>query len=338
MAEGEVRIVIAGAGSIGLYVGGCLALAGKSVTFLGRRRIVEALKRDGLTVTDLEGRSRKLATNAMQATDDHAAALRDAALILVCVKSGGTVEMAQSIDKYAPERSAIVSLQNGVENGGRIQTTIRKPHPVISGMLPFNVVIDDAGPLSVHRATDGDVLIDRQMPGLADTLSVEGLAVTTSPDMKGVLWSKLLMNLNNALVALSDLPLAEELGDRAWRKLLARQIDEALSAMDAADIKPARLAGVAPALLPTILRLPDWLFGIVARRMLAVDPKARSSMWEDLVRGRPTEIDEFQGAIQRLAVYSGVKVPLTHRVEAAIRAAEAAGKGSPRLQPDDLAV
>lgn len=338
MTDSQGPIVIAGAGSIGCYVGGCLALAGKPVIFLARPRIAKALSQHGLMVSDLEGRSRQLAAGGITATDDHATAFREAALVLVCVKSGGTVEMAQSIDRYAPERTAIISLQNGVENAGRIATTITKAHPVIAGMVPFNVVIEDEGPIRVHRATDGDILIDQQMPGLTETLKVEGFAVATSADMKGVLWSKLLMNLNNALVALSDKPLAEELGDRAWRQLLARQIDEALAAMNGADIKAARLSGVSPNLLPTILRLPDWLFGLVARRMLAVDPKARSSMWEDLVRGRPTEIDEFQGAILRLAAYSGSSAPLTARIEAAIRAAETAGKGSPRLSPADLTV
>jgi 2-dehydropantoate 2-reductase len=338
VTESQGPIVIAGAGSIGCYVGGCLALAGKPVVFLGRPRIATALSQHGLTVTDLEGRSRKLEPGAIKATDDHAVAFHDAALVLVCVKSGGTEQMAQSIDRHAPERTAVISLQNGVENAGRIASTIRKPHPVISGMVPFNVVIEDEGPIRVHRATDGDILIDGQMPGLVETLKVEGLPIGTSPDMKGVLWSKLLMNLNNALVALSDLPLAEELGDRAWRRLLAQQIDEALAALNGADIKAARLSGVSPSLLPTILRLPNWLFGLVARRMLAVDPKARSSMWEDLVRGRSTEIDEFQGAILRLAAYTGTDTPLTQKIADVIRAAEVAGKGSPKLRPADLAI
>ena len=64
--------------------------------------------------------------------------------------------------------------------------------------------------------------------------------------MKAVLWGKLLMNLNNALVALSGLPLASELADRRWRLILAGQIDEALAAMKASGIAPARIAGLRP--------------------------------------------------------------------------------------------
>ncbi|TIQ24648.1 MAG: 2-dehydropantoate 2-reductase, partial [Mesorhizobium sp.] len=83
-------------------------------------------------------------------------------------------------------------------------------------------------------------------------------------DMKAVQWSKLLMNLNNALVALSNLPLAAELADRSWRVILAGQIEEALAALKAAGIEPARIAGPPPWLLPKVLRLPDWLFGLLA--------------------------------------------------------------------------
>ena len=70
--------------------------------------------------------------------------------------------------------------------------------------------------------------------------------------------------------------------------------------------------------------------------MIAVDPKARSSTLQDLDRGRRTETDEFQGAIVRLAREVGTTAPLSRLVLERIRAAEAAGKGSPRLTPDDL--
>jgi len=190
-------------------------------------------------------------------------------------------------------------------------------------------------PLRVHRASEGKVMIEDG--GLAGLLDVEGLAVESHGDMKAVLWGKLLMNLNNALVALSGLPLASELADRRWRLILAGQIDEALLAMKASDIEPARVAGLRPALLPTVLRLPDWLFKLLARRMLAIDPEARSSMWDDLQRGRPTEIGELQGAVIGLAERTGTPAPLLKSVTALVRAAEAARLGSPGLAPQQVA-
>ncbi|MBE1707581.1 MULTISPECIES: 2-dehydropantoate 2-reductase [Mesorhizobium] len=343
MADGEKRIVIAGAGSIGCYVGGCLALVGRQVVLLARPRIEAALRQGGLRVSDLDGRDRLVKPDALGITADPAVALPEADVILVTVKSGATQEMAALIEAHARPDAVVVSLQNGVDNADRLRAGSGQ-RTVLAGMVPFNVVQSPDGelPLRVHRASEGKVMIEDGGAGLAGLLDVarlldvEGLAVETHGDMKAVLWGKLLMNLNNALVALSDLPLARELADRRWRLILAGQIDEALRAMKASGIVPARIAGLRPALLPKVLRLPNWLFKLLARRMLAIDPEARSSMWDDLQRGRPTEIGELQGAVLGLAEKAGMPAPLLKGVTALVRAAEAARLGAPGLAPEQV--
>jgi 2-dehydropantoate 2-reductase len=85
-----------------------------------------------------------------------------------------------------------------------------------------------------------------------------------------------------------------------------------------------------------LLRLPDAVFGVLLGRTMKIDPEARSSMWEDLQRGRRTEIDYLQGVITGIADRHGLQVPLSRRIVALIRSAEAAGKGSPRLTPDQI--
>jgi 2-dehydropantoate 2-reductase len=85
-----------------------------------------------------------------------------------------------------------------------------------------------------------------------------------------------------------------------------------------------------------LLRLPDAAFGLVLGRAMKIDPEARSSMWEDLQRGRRTEIDYLQGVITGIADRRGLQVPLSRRVVALIKHAEAAGKGSPRLTPEQI--
>lgn len=337
MANNGSLVAIAGAGSIGSYVGGCLALAGRRVNLLARPRIGDAVRKEGLRVTDLDGRDRHVSPEALSATADPAVALRDAEVILVTVKSGATQEMAALVAAHARPDAVVVSLQNGVDNADRLRTGLAG-RQVLAGMVAFNVVQSpDGEPLRVHRASEGKVMIEDGVAGLAELLAVEGLAVETHGDMTAVLWGKLLMNLNNALVALSNLPLATELADRRWRLILAGQIGEALAAMKACGIKPARIAGLPPALMPKVLRLPDWLFRRLARRMLAIDPEARSSMWDDLQRGRPTEIGELQGAVMRLAEKAGTPTPLLNSVTALVRAAEAARLGSPGLVPEQIA-
>jgi 2-dehydropantoate 2-reductase len=337
MLDQGARIAIAGAGSIGCYVGGCLALAGRDVTFLARPRIETALRAHGLRVSDLDGGDRPLDATRLAPTTDPATAFGDADVILVTVKSGDSEDMARLIAAHAPEGAKIVSLQNGIDNAGRIAAVAGRP--VVAGMVPFNVVLSrgEGKPVRVHRASEGAVLVEDGVPGLAALLSVEGCRTEARSDMKAVLWGKLLFNLNNALVALSGLPLAEELADRRWRLILADQIAEALAAMKAAGVEPASAAGsLKPAWLPFALRLPDWLFRRLARRMLAIDAGARSSMWDDLERGRPTEIEELQGAVLRLAAWGGTAAPTVERVAALVRQAERDGRGPPGLPPEAI--
>ena len=94
-------------------------------------------------------------------------------------------------------------------------------------------------------------------------------------------------------------------------------------------IEPVSSTPVPASWTPHLLRLPDGVFNAVLGRTMKIDPEARSSMWEDLQRGRATEIDYLQGVIADIADRRGLQVPLTRRVVALIRSAEQAGKGSP---------
>ncbi len=339
MAErAQPRIVVAGAGSIGGYVGGCLALAGRDVTLLLRPALAEVIASHGLRISDLAGADRVLPTSAVRLATDPAAAFADAEIILVTVKSGDTAAMAELIARHAPSGVTVLSLQNGVGNADMLLARLGGMGRVVAGMVPFNVVQShgDGGPVRFHRATSGTLLIGSGHAGLRQLLDVPGMAVAEKADMKAVLWAKLLLNLNNALVALSGLPLATQLADRRWRLILARQIGEALGILKVAGIKPPRIEGVAPAMIPRILRLPDWLFRRVAARMLAVDPQARSSMWEDLMRGRMTEIDYLQGAVLALAETHRIPAPVTQGIVRLVKQAEAAKAGSPGFTPEQV--
>ena len=80
---------------------------------------------------------------------------------------------------------------------------------------------------------------------------------------------------------------------------------------------------------------PDAVFRVLARPMLRVDPTARSSMWDDLARGRATEVDELNGEVVRLADAVGTAAPLNRAIVAQVHAAE--GHGSPQLSAAALA-
>jgi 2-dehydropantoate 2-reductase len=325
-------IVVAGAGSIGCFVGGLLADAGRDVTLLARPRIIADIAARGLHLTSVEGLDRNVPASAIRATEDPAAMSR-ADWVLVAVKSTDTAAMADLIARHVPPQAVIVSLQNGVDNVPLLRERLPN-HQVLAGMVAFNAVSMGEG--RFHRATSGEIVLEQDAADTAGKLAVPGLVVKSSSNMPGVQWGKLLLNLNNAINALSNLPLRDQLSQRPWRAILADQMAEALAAMKAADISPVT-PPLPASFLPFVLRLPDSVFRVVAGRMLKIDPQARSSMWEDLQLGRRTEIDHLQGAIIRLAARYGQSAPLSERITVLVRSAEAAKRGSPGLQPGQIA-
>jgi len=205
---------------------------------------------------------------------------------------------------------------------------------VLAAMVPFNVIALGEG--RFHRATSGDIAIEQDDAGAADRFSVPGLKMSASPDIAGVQWGKLLVNLNNALNALSGLPLRQQLAQRAWRMLSADQMAEGLAAVRAEGIRPVSPTPVPLGWTPPMLRLPDPLFAMVLKWTMKIDPEARSSMWEDLQRRRRTEIDYLQGVITEIADRRGLQVPLSRRIVALIKRAEAEDNGSPKLTPEQI--
>jgi 2-dehydropantoate 2-reductase len=332
------KIVIAGVGSIGCYVGAVLADAGRDVTLLVRPARARHIGTHGIRVSDLDGRNRVVDPQRMRLPTDAAAALAGASLVLVCVKRGDTEAIGCAIAAHAPPSAIVLSLQNGIGNEEVLEPVVA-PRPALPGVVMFNVVLDDvdkAKPLIVHRATSGGIYMPTGHDPVRGLLEVPGLDVIAKTGMRAVAWGKLLLNLNNALNALSDLPLQQQLASRPWRLLLADQVTEALAVLNAGGIFPAQVGAVRPGVIPHVLRLPDWFFKIVAGRMLAIDPGARSSMWEDLERRKTTEIEYLQGAILALAHHHSVAVPLTERLIGLVKEAEAAQLGSPRLSASSV--
>jgi 2-dehydropantoate 2-reductase len=325
-------IAVAGAGSIGCFVGGMCAAAGRKVSLLARSRLIREIEDNGLRLTSFEGFDQKIAPNQLTLSEDPKI-LGDAGVVLVTVKSADTAEIAELIAQHAPSAAVVISLQNGVGNVAVLRARL-PGRRVLAGMVPFNVVAPGEG--QFHRATSGDIVIERDDAGTADRLSVPGLKMRATDNIAGVQWGKLLVNLNNALNALAGVPLREELAQRSWRRLFADQMAEGLAAIRAEGIRPVSPTPIPAGWTPSLLRLPDAIFEALLGRTMKIDPQARSSMSEDLQRGRRTEIDYLQGVIVEISDRHGLKAPLSRRIVALIKSAEAAGQGSPGLTPEQI--
>lgn len=313
-------IAVFGAGAIGCWVGGKLAAGGAAVTLVGRARVMDELA-TGLTISELDGPTR---TVRVAATTDPAA-IAGADVTLVTVKSAQTAEAGATLAAVLPPDAVVISLQNGVRNADVLRAAL-PGRRVLAGMVPWNVVRRDRG--TYHRGTTGTLMIESSPAAepLVRAAAAARLPLEPRADITAVQWTKLVMNLNNAINALAGVPLATELAQRDYRRVLAAVMREAMRACAAAKQPLAKLAPVPPAWVPRILELPDALFRVIARSMLAVDPHARSSMQDDLAAGRRTEVDYLQGEIADLAARVGTAAPVNAALVELVRAAEAGGK------------
>ena len=326
------RVAVFGAGSIGCYVGGAWAAAGLDVTLIGRERLAKAVAGYGLTIGDYTGWRHGFAPGEIAFTTDPAA-LADADIILVTVKGGSTAEAGEAIAHRGRPGATVVSFQNGVGNKALLERALGTHFTVVQGMVPYNVIYLGDG--RFHKGVAG-TLVAEDVPAmrtLAGSVTGSREPLRLSPDMAGVAWGKLLINLNNAVNALSGRTLLEQLGERRYRRVVAASQKEALRLLRRAGIAPAKVGPLAPRLVPLAIGSPDWLFKHLFARRWKIDDKARSSMSDDLLSGRVTEVDQLNGEVVRLAELLGLDAPVNRRIVALIQAAEA---GAPSLGPHDL--
>ena len=314
-------------GAIGCFVGGLLAAGRHNVTLLGRARITQEIRAHGLTLTDYAGLAQKVTPEALTLSEDPAC-LADADIILVTVKSGATAIIGRSIAGRSTTAARVISLQNGTENAEVLRNLLPN-HDVRAGMVPFNVVPMGQG--CFHRATSGDIVIGPGAGDLGNTLSVPQLAVSEDAEISEIQWGKFLINLNNAINALSGLTIHEQLLDRGWRRVMADQWAEGLKVLRAHGITAKSTTPVGVGVVPHILRLPTPLFRRVAAQMLTIDTQARSSMSQDLIARRPTEIDALQGQVVRMGKERGIATPISAHVAEIVALAELADEGLPDL-------
>ena len=315
---GRAPVLVMGAGSIGCYLGGCLQAAGVPVVFVGRPRVLAALREHGLTLTDLDGRRQHLDGSTLALHETVPPGLAPV-LVLLTVKSGATADAAAQLVAALPAGTTVVSMQNGLSNTATAQAAAPALR-VLAGMVPFNIA--ELAPGHYHRGTSGELAAQDDAvlrTQLADFRRA-GLALQLHADLRTVQWGKLLLNLNNPVNALSGLPLRAQLMDRGYRQCLAALQTEALGVLRAAGIQPTQVGALPPQRIPPLLRLPTPLFRLIAARMLRIDPKARSSMADDLAQGRTTEVDALCGEVVRLAEARGLSAPLNARMVALVNA------------------
>jgi 2-dehydropantoate 2-reductase len=306
------QIVVLGAGSVGCFVGGAWHSAGLEVSFIGREKIAADVAQHGLRLSDLEGWKTSIAPAEVRFSTKPAALAR-ADIVLLCVKSSGTAAAARQISAHAKRKPAVISFQNGISNLELLKGLLPKLE-VVQGMVPFNIAYRGGG--HWHKGVAGTLVAQDGAATrmLADRLTSGPARLQLAKDMKGIAWGKLLLNLNNAVNALSGLTLLEELRQRDYRRVVAASMVEALDVLKEAGIEPSQIGPIPPKLLPHAIAAPDWVFKNLLLKVQKIDSDARSSMLDDLEARRPTEVDYLNGEVVKLAGKLGRDAPVNRAI------------------------
>ncbi|GAA0857268.1 2-dehydropantoate 2-reductase [Aliiglaciecola litoralis] len=305
--------VIFGAGLIGCYLGAALRNQGCEVDLICRERVQLKL-RSGIEITDYLHHKAQISGFTCNA---HKKQPQPADVLWLTVKCTDVVEAIPQIKAFCDAHTVIICCQNGLGSDKPLKQAL-PDNLVLRAMVPFNVVEVADG--HFHRGSQGALTLETELTAaewldkLVAKIDSDLLPVETSNDMSALLWAKLQLNLGNSVNALADIPVKAMLQQRGYRMVIAALMDELLLVTDKKHIQLPKVTALPSHWIPKVLRLPNWLFKLVANKMLAIDPLVRTSMWWDLSRRKKTEIHYLNGVIVDHAKALGIPCNANQKV------------------------
>ena len=324
------RYIVFGAGAIGSILGAALHRSGQDAVLVGRGPHVQAIRKEGLQLLS-EGVRRRIKVSAI--ADLRGLKPRSDDVLLLTVKSQDTEAAAQQLSGIYGSRTAIVSLQNAVRNEGILA---RQFQQVYGGLVEFSGNYLSAG--LVEHTRNNLVAVGRYPEGvdpisemITGDLTAAGFRAECHPLVMNLKWWKLLLNVNNALLALLGCWLQKAHSDPGTYPLMADVMDESLAVLRQANIQPQAPQGVPP-IEATIEKLRNG--GFACEYDLPSERRTYPSTWQDLrLQRQATEVDFLNGEIVRLGKNLGFPTPLNsvlvELIHLAVVHKDAPGKYSP---------
>jgi 2-dehydropantoate 2-reductase len=289
-----MRIAIFGTGAVGGYFGGRLLDAGEDVSFIGRGAHLAALQTEGLSMASPKGDLHRSVT----ATDDPAA-IGPVDVVLFTVKLYDVESSASRLKPLIGPDTVVITLQNGVETVDMVSRHIGPAH-VAGGVAYIVAVVDRPGHIT-HTTADrlvfgeqGGTSSDR-LARFQEAGRRAGFVADLSPDIDVDLWVKFVrLSTWSGMTASTR----SNMGVIRQHPGLLRMMDAALEEA----IAVGRARGIA---------FPDGLIEGTQQMVRNFPAESKSSMLEDLERGRRLELPWLSGAVARMGEESGVPTP-TH--------------------------
>ena len=312
-----MRIAIYGAGGLGGYYGARLAYAGHDVAFIARGAHLEAMRERGLRVSSPLG---DMYLRAPVATD-RPGGIGPVDLVVVAVKTWQIPEIAAAMGPLLGEHTVVLPFLNGVEASDELAAVVGAER-VLGGLSKVFSKIESPG--VIHHFTPNVFVAFGELDGrdsdrvrsLLDMFSAAGVDAEVSPAIRAELWKKLLLVSSWAgLGALSRSPMGEIRAEPGLRDLVDRAMDEGLA--------------VARAMGHAIDRTyKDEMWGFYR----AMPAGATASMQRDIMDGRPSELDAWNGAVCRFGARAGIETPVHSFTYATLLAMERRARASHRAR------
>ncbi len=294
-----LKVAVLGAGAVGCYYGGMLARAGHQVTLIGRAQHVQVFSAQGLRMQTLTFDD----TVKVQASTD-ASAVAGADLVLFAVKSRDTEAAGVQMREHLQTGALVLCLQNGVDNAERLRAVL--PGVSVSAAVVY-VATEMAGPGHLRHHGRGELVIEPTTASerVAQALTAASVPTEISDNVRGALWAKLILNCAyNALSAVGRIAYGELVQQPGVTEVM-RDVVAECHAVAAAD-------GVT---------IPGDVDAAV-RRIAETMPTQRSSTAQDLMRGKPSEIDHLNGYVVQRGEALGVPTPANRVLWAVTRLVE----------------
>lgn len=294
-----LQIAVLGAGAVGCYYGGMLARAGHAVTLIGRPQHVQVFAAQGLRMQTLTFDE----TVPVAASTD-ASAVAGADVVLFAVKSPDTEAAGEQLRPHLAPDALVLCLQNGVDNAERLRAVL--PGASVAAAVVY-VATEMAGPGHLRHHGRGELVIEpaARSDEVAQALVAAGVPTEVSGNVRGALWAKLILNCAyNALSAVGRIAYGQLVQQPGVRDVM-RDVVAECRAVAAAD-------GVT---------LPGDV-GLAVRRIAETMPGQYSSTAQDLMRGKPSEIDHLNGYVVRRGDALGVPTPANRVLWSMVRLVE----------------
>jgi 2-dehydropantoate 2-reductase len=309
-----MKIAVLGAGAMGSVIGGLLGKAGDEVTLIDvSKPTIDAINANGLKIEDKAG---MVETVRLKATDQPAS-VGVVDLLLVFVKCYHTETAVTNASPMIGSHTTVLSLQNGWGNGPRIAKIVGEDK-LLLGVCYHSATV--AAPGHVLHGGKGMTFIGEvsgkmtdRLAGVAKVFTGAGIEVTTTPNVLKEIWSKLALNV-------CTLPTS------ALLRFYAPQLVQHEAMLDLMRSLLREVVAVAQAQGIALDFEERWdaITGLLKR----CGPNAKSSMLQDVEKGRHTEIDVINGAIveagQRLNIatpYNDTMVKMTKSLEGTFKSA-----------------